>query len=207
MVTALAIGGIDPGGAAGVVADLKTFEAHGVWGTCVVTDVAGEPLPASLVAAQLRALALGADAVKVGPLASADGLPAFGAPVVARGVVVPGAAVLVASSAADRRGMEAEAARLGAPVVLVTGGHLPGGESPDLVWAAGSPLWLEGERLDRPTHGAGDVLASTIAAELARGMAAVDACVAAKRFVTRAIAAAGPAGVNPGWERDATRSA
>ena len=53
-------------------------------------------------------------------------------------------------------------------------------------------------------HGSGCVLSAAICAELARGMEAPDACVAAKRFVERAIAAGpvlgdGVVPVDPGW--------
>ncbi|MDQ1375277.1 MAG: hydroxymethylpyrimidine/phosphomethylpyrimidine kinase, partial [Actinomycetota bacterium] len=90
------------------------------------------------------------------------------------------------------------------------GGHLPEGEDPvDLVLTANAePLWLQGTRIGtRHTHGTGCVLSAAITAELARGMEPVDACVAAKRFVEKAIVAgldlgAGVGPVNPGWERD-----
>ena len=70
-------------------------------------------------------------------------------------------------------------------------------------------MWLEGARIPgRHTHGTGCVLSAAIAAELARGMEPADACVAAKRFVERAIAAGvalgrgvgpvDPAGPDPG---------
>jgi hydroxymethylpyrimidine/phosphomethylpyrimidine kinase len=105
-----------------------------------------------------------------------------------------------------------EAARalvdLGVGVALVKGGHLAGDDSPDcLLEAGGEPVWLEGQRVPgRHTHGTGCVLSAALAAELARGMDPPDACVAAKRFVERAIAAgvelgAGVGPVNPGWER------
>ena len=67
--------------------------------------------------------------------------------------------------------------------------------------------WIAGPRLaGRHTHGTGCVLSAAITAELARGMDPVDACVAGKRFVERAIAAGvelgrGVGPVNPGWER------
>ena len=82
MRTALTIAGSDSGGGAGIQADLKTFAAHGVYGTCAVTAVtaqntlgvtAWQALPADLVTAQIEAVAgdIGAHAVKVGMLANA----------------------------------------------------------------------------------------------------------------------------------------
>jgi hydroxymethylpyrimidine/phosphomethylpyrimidine kinase len=76
---ALTIAGTDSGGGAGIAADLKTFAAHGVWGTCAVTAVTAqntvgvaraEVLPAALVTAQIVAVAgdSGGDAVKTGML-------------------------------------------------------------------------------------------------------------------------------------------
>jgi hydroxymethylpyrimidine/phosphomethylpyrimidine kinase len=82
MRTALTIAGSDSGGGAGIQADLKTFAAHGVYGTSAITAVtaqntlgvtAWQALPADLVTAQIEAIAgdIGADAVKVGMLANA----------------------------------------------------------------------------------------------------------------------------------------
>ena len=82
MKTALTIAGSDSGGGAGIQADLKTFAAHGVFGTSAITAVtaqntrgveAWQALPADLVTAQIEAVVgdLGADAVKVGMLANA----------------------------------------------------------------------------------------------------------------------------------------
>jgi hydroxymethylpyrimidine/phosphomethylpyrimidine kinase len=82
MRTALTIAGSDSGGGAGIQADLKTFAAHGVYGTSAITAitaqntlgvVAWQALPADLVIAQIEAVAgdIGADAVKVGMLATA----------------------------------------------------------------------------------------------------------------------------------------
>ena len=78
----LTIATSDSGGGAGVVADIKTFDAHGVWGACAVVAVtaqntfgvqAFETLPAALVAAQIRSVVsdIGVDAAKTGMLASA----------------------------------------------------------------------------------------------------------------------------------------
>ena len=88
----MSIAGTDSGGGAGVFADLKTFEAHGVWGTAAVVAVtaqntvgvqAFEVLPPALVAAQVRSVAtdIGVDAAKTGMLASAEMVGAVAAAV------------------------------------------------------------------------------------------------------------------------------
>ncbi len=82
MRTALTIAGSDSGGGAGIQADLKTFAAHGVYGTTALTAVtaqntlgvtAWEPISTDLVIAQIEAVAgdIGAHAVKTGMLANA----------------------------------------------------------------------------------------------------------------------------------------
>ena len=81
MHTALTIAGSDSGGGAGIQADLKTFAAHGVFGTCALTAVTAQntmgvtaiqALAADLVTAQIEAIAtdIGTDAVKTGMLAN-----------------------------------------------------------------------------------------------------------------------------------------
>ncbi|HUR18136.1 MAG TPA: bifunctional hydroxymethylpyrimidine kinase/phosphomethylpyrimidine kinase [Acidimicrobiales bacterium] len=256
---ALTIAGTDSGGGAGVAADLKCFEAHGVWGTCAVVAVTAQntlgvqdlaTLPASSVRAQITSVAgdFGVDAAKTGMLASAELVEAVAA-AVSEAVIGPlvvdpvfvskhGAALLddAAVSAltakllplaavvtpnlpeatrilgfeVDSRSTMEDAARalvdLGAGVAMVKGGHLSGEDAPDCVMAAGArPVWLEGRRLaGRHSHGTGCVLSAAICAELARGMDPVDACVAAKHFCQRAIAAAvdlggGVGPVDPGW--------
>lgn len=256
---ALTIAGTDSGGGAGVTADLKTFEAHGVWGACAVVAVtaqntlgvsAFEVLSPTLVRQQIDAVAgdVGVDAAKTGMLATAEVVTAVatawravGAPLVVDPVFVskhgdtllagdavsalrehllavatvvtpnlPEAAALSGVEITDRDDME-EAARclagFGAATVMVKGGHLPGEASPDLVLSGGEVTWLDADRIPgRHTHGTGCVLSAAITAELARGMEPADACVAAKRFVEKAIAAGvelggGVGPVNPGWER------
>lgn len=261
---ALTIAGTDSGGGAGVVADLKTFEAHDVWGTVAITAVtaqntlgvqAAETLSPEVVRAQIESVVsdIGVDAAKTGMLATPELVSAVAAavrdlavhPLVVDPVIVssqgdvllvdealtalredliPLATVVTPNMAEarqltglavdDRAGME-EAARalvaLGARVALVTGGHLEGDESPDCLAAAGAGevVWLTGARIaSRHVHGTGCVLAAAITAELARGMDPADACVAAKHFVERAIAAGPDLGqgvgpVDPGWERRA----
>ncbi|HEY1308959.1 MAG TPA: bifunctional hydroxymethylpyrimidine kinase/phosphomethylpyrimidine kinase [Vicinamibacterales bacterium] len=81
MRTALTIAGSDSGAGAGIQADLKTFAAHGVYGTCAITAVTAqntlgvtmvEAMPADLVTAQIEAVAadIGVHAVKTGMLAT-----------------------------------------------------------------------------------------------------------------------------------------
>lgn len=83
MPVALTVAGSDPGGGAGIQADLKTFFAHGVYGLSVLTAVTAQdtlrvhrsdPVAPSLVTAQLDAVLadIGADAMKTGMLANAD---------------------------------------------------------------------------------------------------------------------------------------
>ena len=90
---ALTVAGSDSGGGAGIAADLHTFAAHGVWGTCAVTAVtaqntvgvqAVEVLPASAVAAQIAAVAgdIGVEAAKTGMLGDAAVVEAVAAAVV-----------------------------------------------------------------------------------------------------------------------------
>lgn len=82
MRTALTIAGSDSGGGAGIQADLKTFAAHGVYGTSAITAVTAQntlgvtawtALQGDMVIAQIEAIAgdIGADAVKTGMLANA----------------------------------------------------------------------------------------------------------------------------------------
>ena len=82
MKRALTIAGSDSGGGAGIQADLKTFAAHGVYGTSVLTaltaqntqGVAGvHTVPAEFVTLQIETVVvdIGCDAVKTGMLATA----------------------------------------------------------------------------------------------------------------------------------------
>src|SRR6202043_3992573 len=80
---AMTIAGSDPGGGAGLQADLKTFAAHSVYGFSVVTAVIAQnsarvmrvaPVAASLVAEQIATLATERlpDALKTGALGNAE---------------------------------------------------------------------------------------------------------------------------------------
>ena len=78
---ALTIAGSDSGAGAGIQADLKTFAAHGVYGTSAITAITAQntvgvtavlALSPRLVAAQIDAIIddIGAHAVKTGMLAN-----------------------------------------------------------------------------------------------------------------------------------------
>jgi len=82
MRVALTIAGSDSGAGAGIQADLKTFAAHGVYGTTAITAVTAqntlgvtmfEAVSADLVTAQIEAVVsdLGVHAAKTGMLANA----------------------------------------------------------------------------------------------------------------------------------------
>jgi hydroxymethylpyrimidine/phosphomethylpyrimidine kinase len=94
MHTALTIAGSDSGAGAGIQADLKTFAAHGVYGTCAITAVTAqntvgvngfEALSADLVTAQIEAVVsdIGAQAAKTGMLPNAAIVEAVAATVAA----------------------------------------------------------------------------------------------------------------------------
>ena len=79
----MTIAGSDSGAGAGIQADLKTFGALGVFGTCAITTVTAQntvgvnaalPMPPAMVEAQIDAIMadIGADAVKTGMLPGAD---------------------------------------------------------------------------------------------------------------------------------------
>ena len=255
---ALTVAGSDSGGGAGVVADLKTFEALGVWGTVAVTAVTAQNsvgvgaihlVPPEVVRAQIVAVAsdLGVGAAKTGMLGSAavvravaagltDGgiarlvvdpvlRASHGATLLAEGgldalraellplatVFTPNlaeASALLGGAVTDREAMLAAADELrglGPDVVMLKGGHLADEAwSPDLLFGATGAEWLEAPRLATPhSHGTGCVLSAAIAAYLARGADALDACRAAKSSVTAALEAGlllgrGVGSVDPG---------
>ena len=83
MRTALTIAGSDSGAGAGIQADLKTFAAHGVYGTTAITAVTAQntrgvssfhEISPALLRQQIEAVMsdIGADAAKTGMLPSAD---------------------------------------------------------------------------------------------------------------------------------------
>lgn len=92
MPTVLTIAGSDSGGGAGIQADLKTFAAHGVYGTCAITALTAQntigvsgihAVPDDFVTAQIEAVVsdFGCGAVKTGMLANSTIVEAVAAAV------------------------------------------------------------------------------------------------------------------------------
>lgn len=92
MPTALTIAGSDSGGGAGIQADLKTFAAHGVYGTSAIAALTAQNtvgvsgvhvVPDDFVTAQIEAVVsdIGCNAVKTGMLANATIVEAVAAAV------------------------------------------------------------------------------------------------------------------------------
>ncbi len=119
---ALTIAGSDSGGGAGIQADLKTFQAFGVFGTSALTAITAQntlgvtavhPVPVTVVLAQIEAVAtdLPPGAVKSGMLATAELVGAVAGAVESHGferyVLDP---VMVATSGDRLLDIDAEAA-------------------------------------------------------------------------------------------------
>lgn len=241
MHIALTIAGSDSGAGAGIQADLKTFAAHGVFGTSAITAVtaqntlgvtAWEAISADLVIAQIEAVAgdFGIHAVKTGMLANAAIVEAVAATIqalelpqvvvdpvmIAKGgdrllleeaiaamraellpcahVVTPNVPEAEVLAGIRIRGVEdmREAARrildLGPRLVMIKGGHLEGAEVVDVVCGHDRLYELRTRRHEtRHTHGTGCTLASAIAANLARGLAADEAIERAHAYLQGAI--------------------
>ena len=241
MRTALTIAGSDSGGGAGIQADLKTFAAHGVYGTSAITAVtaqntvgvtAVEALPADLVAAQIEAVMsdIGAHAAKIGMLANAAIVEAVAAavkdleipllvvdPVMvaksgdrllddeALGALktellrqallvtpnIPEAEVLAGIAIrtdADRRDAARRITDLGASMVVIKGGHLPGPEIVDLLYDGREfQEFRHGRVGGRHTHGTGCTFAASIASHLALGRTVAEAIPLAQEYVAGAI--------------------
>ena len=101
----------------------------------------------------------------------------------------------------DLEGMK-EAARklhgMGAPNVVVTGGHL-GQRAIDVLYDGDHMAVFDSTRVpSTSTHGIGCTFSTAIACQLARGVSLVDAVDGAKRFVSRAITTATKIGKGSG---------
>jgi hydroxymethylpyrimidine/phosphomethylpyrimidine kinase len=101
-------------------------------------------------------------------------------------------------SAQDMETAARELAGLGAPAVLLKGGHLAGETVSDLLLVAGEPAhWMRAPRIATGnTHGTGCTLSSAIASQLALGAGLRDAVELARAYVRAALEAG--AGVRTG---------
>ncbi len=225
----LIVAGSDSGGGAGIQADIKTVAMLGGHPMTAITAItaqntlgvqAAHPVPTAMVMAQIDSVLadIGADAVKIGMIGSAetahalaDRLETLNLPVVFDPVMVATSGSVLADAdtiAAFRRLLEIatlttpnlpELAALGGEAVvrhwtralLVKGGHGEGPVIEDrLVERGGEQRWQH-PRLDtRSTHGTGCTLASAIATGLGQDMPLADAVDRAIAFVQAALAAA-----------------
>ena len=210
---ALTIATSDSGGGAGIQADLKAFAAAGVHGlsalvaltaqnTVAVTAV--HELPPGFVREQLEAVwdDIGVDAAKTGMLFSkplidvvADFLDEHRVPLVVDPVLVASSGAKLLRDDAVETLVRAEGTRrelaerlheLGAPAVIVTGGH--GASAVDHLFDGAGHLEIPVARHDvRATHGAGCTHSATLAAELAKGARLEDAARTAARVASDAV--------------------
>jgi hydroxymethylpyrimidine kinase / phosphomethylpyrimidine kinase / thiamine-phosphate diphosphorylase len=115
---------------------------------------------------------------------------------------IPEAEKLVGCSISNERDMEAAARvlwRTGARNVLIKGGHLPAGESVDILFDGNAFYRFPAPRLlTKNTHGTGCTFASAIATFLAQGEPLPRAIERAKEFITSAIRLAVPLGKGHG---------
>ena len=102
------------------------------------------------------------------------------------------------ASEADMEAAAREMLAMGAPAVLLKGGHLAGDTVSDLLLARGAqPHWMRAPRIATAnTHGTGCTLSSAIAAHLALGAELPQAVELARAFVREALEAG--AGVRTG---------
>ena len=171
--------------------------------------------PPEFLAAQIDAVLgdIGAHAVKIGMLHAPDIVRAVAAAIdrhaITQVVLDPvmvsatGAALIeppaVQAIVADlfprasliTPNLDEAALLLGAPAVLLKGGHLPGEQVLDVLAIAGQPpRLLQDARIATPNlHGAGCTLSSAIAAQLALGLDLPAAVQAARSYVRQALAA------------------
>ena len=162
----LTIAGSDSGGGAGIQADLKTFAAHGAYGMSVITALTAQntrevravlEVPPEMVAAQIDAVLddIGADAIKIGMLASAPIVRAVADRLRVRALTIPIVLdpVMVAKSGDALLRDDAVAAILEDLLPLCT---LVTPNVPELARMTGLPVGSEEER-----RAAADVLGKT----------------------------------------------
>jgi len=227
----LIIAGSDSGGGAGIQADIKTVTMLGGFAMTAITAVTAQntlgvqavhAVPTDMVLAQIDSVLsdLGADAIKIGMIGSAetanvvaDRLAGLDLPIVFDPVMVATSgsvladaetiaaferlmrvASVVTPNVPELEALGGEEAVLGHGChLLAKGGHAEGKYIVDRVLAANGReiARLEGKRFDTDdTHGTGCTLAAALATGLGAGMPIKDAFEQAVRFVRIAILSA-----------------
>ena len=227
----LVVAGSDSGGGAGIQADIKTIAMLGGHPTTAITAITAQntlgvqavhPVPTEMVLAQIDSVLsdIGADAVKIGMIGSAetahavaDRLELLDVPIVFDPVMVAtsGSTLADAATIAAFERLIAiasvvtpnlpELAALGGEEavlahgchLVVKGGHAEGHMITDRLLApgGGEVAAMHAKRLDTDdTHGTGCTFASALACGLASGLGVADAFTQAIRFVRIAILSA-----------------
>ena len=227
----LVIAGSDSGGGAGIQADIKTITMLGGHTMTAVTAVTAqntvavtrvEPVSTDMVLAQIDAVLsdLGADAVKIGMIGSAETARAVAGRLAGEGLPLVLDPVMVATSGGVLANAEtvaafdplmrlatvctpnrAELAALGGETavlvhgcaLLAKGGHDDGDQLTDRLLMPGEgevARWTDTRIDTRHTHGTGCTLASGVAMGLAEGLSLVEAVARARAFVRASILAA-----------------
>lgn len=226
----LIIAGSDSGGGAGIQADIKTVTMLGGYAMTAITAITAQntlgvdavhPVPTDIVIKQIDACIgdIGADAVKIGMIGSAETAEAvaeylkrLSVPIVFDPVMIAtsGAALADARTIAVFQKLMAIASvvtpnipelnALGgvAPILrhgchlLLKGGHSEGDELLDQLLSPSGKVheWRNGRIVTKNTHGTGCTLASAVACGLGQGMDMISATERAIAFVRAAILAA-----------------
>ncbi len=226
----LIVAGSDSGGGAGIQADIKTVTMLGGHAMTAITAITAQntlgvqavhPVPADMVLSQIESVLadIGADAVKIGMIGSAetahavaDRLAELEVPIVFDPVMIATSGSVLADAAtiaAFSRLMALarvvtpnlpELAALGGREAVLgfgchlaeKGGHAEGNMVVDRLWSpAGLEREVRGERIDTTsTHGTGCTFATALATGLGAGLEIGDAFERAVAFVRRALIAA-----------------
>lgn len=227
----LIIAGSDSGGGAGIQADIKAVSALGGHAMTAITAITAQntlgvtavhPVPVDMVLAQVNAVLsdIGADAVKIGMIGSAetahavaDRLEAMSdIPIIFDPVMISTSgsaladtdtiaaferlmciATLTTPNLPELVALGGEAAVRGkSRGVLIKGGHGQGDMLTDrLIEADGTETIWRDSRIDTPhTHGTGCTLASAIATGIAQRMTLPDSVARARRYVRAGLASA-----------------
>jgi hydroxymethylpyrimidine/phosphomethylpyrimidine kinase len=207
----LTIAGSDSGGGAGIQADLKAFAAAGCFGTSAIVALtaqntlgvtAVQELPPGFVEAELEAVWSDIGAVRRVPLVVDPVMVASSGTKLLQDDAVeslvdrlfPLATVVTPNlmeaealaGAGTRRELAERIHELGAPAVIVTGGH--GDASIDHLFDGEQHVEIEVERHDiAATHGAGCTHSATLAANLAKGLSLVKAAENAALTASEAV--------------------